>query len=106
MIRQDFLKLEDTANIDTKGINIYNLYSIDWNEFEFKNEFVNQAIDQQQVNKFYNLTNDFYGDLLNEDVIYFINGIPDPTELKPAQNVKLPSQQDIDDFLLQFEDNN
>lgn len=95
MIRYSYLPYDRTEN----DIDFYDLTKLNWNDFEFTKNATKYYLTIRDVEKFYYVTQEFYGDLLNEDIIYFINKIDDPMELKVGQEILLPSIIDIRNFL-------
>lgn len=95
MIRQFYLPKQITKN----DIDIYDLLALNWNNFKFKRGIKKYILTSEDIEKFYNVVNSEYGTLFNEDLIYMINGISDPTDLKSGQEIILPNIQDINDFL-------
>jgi len=96
MIRYNYYPFDRKVN----DINFYDLTSLNWNDFKFTRGVRYYTLTKNDVEKFYNLTEREYGTLVNEDFIYFVNKIPDPTELKVGQEIILPNYQDVRDFLV------
>jgi hypothetical protein len=96
MIRYNYLPLEKTIN----GVNFYDITRLNWNDFEFKRGFRTYTLTRTDVDKFYMLIEREYNSLIIEDWIFFINKIPDPTELQEDQKIILPNLLDIQDFLV------
>lgn len=97
MLRFNFLN----RVLISKDINIYNLLQIDWSKFVFKNGIRRIKLTQEQCDKFYTVTLEYYNSYYVEDFIYFINKIDDPTDLYPGQEILLPIREDINDFIFQ-----
>ena len=95
MIRYSYLPLETIVN----NINMYDLTRLDWNKFQFKRGVREYVIGEDDVDRFYFVTQREYDSLVIEDWIYFVNKIADPTELEIGQVIILPNIQDIQDFL-------
>lgn len=95
MIRYSYLPLETIV----KDINIYDLTKLDWNKFQFKRGVRTYKLSEQDTQKFYNLMDREYGAIANEDWIYFVNKIDDPTALQVGQEIVLPAIEDIQDFI-------
>jgi hypothetical protein len=95
MIRYDYLPFIKTEN----EIDFYDLTKLNWNEFEFTRNVQKYYLTDRDVEKFHYITEEFYDDLLNEDILYFINKIDDPMELRVGQEIILPSILDIRNFL-------
>ena len=95
MIRYSYLPLEQTV----KDINMYDLIKLNWNNFQFKRGVRTYKLTEEDTIKFYNLMDREYGAIGNEDWIYFVNKIDDPTALQIGQEIILPHILDIQDFL-------
>lgn len=97
MIRYNYLKFiqkDQNSNID-----LYNLTSIDWNKFKFKQGYQTYNLSFADVDRFYLVTEKFYNNLFNEDLLLLINRIADPTDLKIGQQILIPSIDDINEFI-------
>ena len=95
MIRYDYLPFNKTQN----EINFYDLTKLNWNEFEFTRNVQKYYLTDNDVEKFHQVTEKFYDDLFNEDILYFINKIDDPMELRVGQEIIIPNILDIKNFL-------
>lgn len=95
MKRQNYYKPSQEIN----DIQFYDLMSMDWNRFEFKSDYIEHTLSEQDIQKFYLVTQQYYNDLFLEDIIFFINRIPDPCELEVGMVIRIPAIQDIRDFL-------
>jgi len=95
MVRYDYYDLIKTEN----DVRLYDLTKLNWNNFSFSRNAKQYILTQRDIDKFYYVTEEYYGDLFNEDLIYFINKISDPMELKVGQEILLPDRQDIIDFI-------
>lgn len=84
-----------------RDLNIYDLTTLNWNEFQFKRGVKKIRLSFQEIDKFYLVTQTYYDSLVNEDLIYFINRISDPTELFLGQEILLPDILDVSDFIFQ-----
>lgn len=97
MIRFNYLKfLGKDKNSD---INLYDLTSINWNKFKFVNGYRVYNLTFADVDRFYLVTQKFYNNLLNEDLLLLINRIADPTDLKIGQQILIPDINDVNNFL-------
>lgn len=101
MVRYNYFPQITTIN----DLFINDLASIDWNLFEFTRGYQIHKLDQNEINKFYLVVRKYYGTLFNEDIIFYINRILNPLELRVAQEIIIPHPQDIDDFLARFAPN-
>jgi hypothetical protein len=95
MIRYNYLPLSGVDN----SINFYDLTKLDWNAFQFKRGIKTYKLSSQDIDRFYLVVEKFYENILSEDWIYFVNKVPDPTELYVGQELIIPSILDIQDFL-------
>jgi len=95
MIRYDYLDKIKMEN----DVQLYDLTKLNWNDFQFKRSYKTHILNQIEIDKFYLVTYLYYGNLLNEDIIYFINKISDPTELVSGQEIFIPDILDINDFI-------
>lgn len=97
MLRYNYLKFiqkDQSSNID-----LYDLTSINWAKFKFKQGYQIYNLNFADVDRFYLVTEKFYNNLFNEDLLLLINRIADPTDLKIGQQILIPNIDDINDFI-------
>ena len=97
MLRYNYLKFLEKDK--TSGINLYDLTSINWGKFKFKQGYQTYNLSFADVDRFYLVTQKFYDNLFNEDFLLLINRISDPTDLKVGQEILIPNINYINYFI-------
>jgi hypothetical protein len=98
MFRYKYLKQSSIVN----DIQLYDLTGIDWSKFVFKRGVFKHTLTANEILKFYTVCQLYYGNLYNEDLIFLVNGISDPLELQVGQQILIPDERDITEFLDQY----
>lgn len=99
MIRTQYQKQEATIDGD---IQVFGPTSIDWSSFQFNNGFKWHTLNAIEAERFYFVPIQYYGERDYEDILLFINLIPDITHLEAGQKIKIPTVEDITDFLKKY----
>lgn len=88
-----------TKDVIDNEIQFFDLASIDWTKFEFKKGFKPYYLTQADVDRGWLVSYAFFGTTDYEDILWLINGIVNPFELKAGQLLKIPELIDIGDFI-------
>jgi hypothetical protein len=81
-------------------IQMYDLLSIDWTSFEYINGFETRILSQQDIESFWNVSYEYFGTVKFEDILLRLNNIENPFELKIANTIYIPKEEDLKNFIL------
>lgn len=101
MSRYNYYELLEKDN--ENEILIYDLFSVNWSEFDFPSGYADYYLNQNEILKPYLISFNNFGTTVFEDIIMLINGIEDPTdELYVGMEIKMPYRNDLIDFQRRF----
>ena len=102
-MRYDWAKKTDVTintGIDSNDIAVYDILGIDWSKFQFGTTYIIHSITKNDVEKPWLITNKYFSDYKYEDLIFWINNISNPLDLYVGQKLRIPTLQDIQNFIL------
>ena len=85
---------------DENQIEIFDLLSIDWNKFKFNSNSRKHLVTQAETVRPYLIVFNEYGSIEFEDIIFLINNIENPLELRAGQELQIPALIDLRQFAL------
>jgi len=86
--------------ISTETETIYDPMSVDINSFLWASGYYNHKITQREIEKPYLISLQYYGTVDYEDIILWLNNIPDVFELVPGIELRIPKLVDLKKFIV------
>ena len=95
---QIYPKLTDERLED---IELFDILAIDWSKFRFRDGFRIHKVSQAEALKTWLISFNEYGTVEFEDILFLINNIDNPLEIKPELELKIPEESEIQSFILE-----
>ena len=91
-----YMNLLDSSN----GVEIYDPFSFDTSDFQWKEGYTIHIVNQWDVFKPYRISRLYYGTVEYTNIILTLNNIGDPFELKPGFKMYVPNITELRQYLL------
>ena len=88
--------------ITTDPETIYDPTSVDFSTFEWTNGYYTHKISKIEIEKPYLISLQYYGTVDYEDIILWINNIPDIFLVVPETELRIPKLVDLKNFILKY----
>jgi hypothetical protein len=79
----------------TKDIVYYDVFSPKWTDFPFVDDTLEHTLSVSECDRFYLVSQFYYGTVEYSSTLFLINGLTDPFSLKPGIKLIIPTLEDL-----------
>ena len=76
--------------------------NIDWTKYDWSAGFVEHTMTDEDIMKPYLISERYYETTQYEDILLLLNNIEDVFALRPGVKIRIPDQDTLDNFILQY----
>jgi hypothetical protein len=95
-MRYEIFKYLETIDTPTDRIFYYDVFNAKFSNFNYRDNLVEHTITEKESERFYLVSDRYYGTVDYADVLFLINGLTDPFNIKPGTKIKIPTEEDIE----------
>lgn len=84
---------------EENDIIIYNPLSINWTKYDWTNGYYKHRVTKIEIRKPWLVSYAYYGSVVYENIIFWLNRIDDPFEMMPGTELWIPKLDDLKTFI-------
>jgi len=96
----NYVYLEILESANPLNVEIYDPFSFDTSDFEWREGYQEHIVTQWDLFKPYRISRLFYGTIEYTDIILLLNNVSDPFKLKPGFVIYVPNLNELRQYLL------
>jgi hypothetical protein len=95
-MRYDIFKYLETIDTPTDRIYYYDIFNAKFSNFRYNELTTEHTITKKEAERFYLISNFYYQTVDYADVLFLINNLEDPFNIKPGTKIQIPTLEDIE----------